>query len=250
MTYKLKKRWGQHLLIASGIIKKLTEFIKINPGETIVEIGPGTGNLTKELLKTDLGKLYLIEIDPEMIEILKRKIKDERVIIIYADATKFDFSSLEESRRRHTRCADVTGVQTCALPILFYKDYISFAFYMIQKEVAERLIDGKSWLSIFVQTFYELEYLMSIPPKYFIPQPKVVSAFIRFKRKDYYEITNLKEYKQFLIRLFSQKRKMLKHKIDKIYLENLNISEKKRVEELKLKDFLSLYLSFRNETQK
>jgi len=250
MTYKLKKRWGQHLLIASGIIKKLTEFIKINPGETIVEIGPGTGNLTKELLKTDLGKLYLIEIDPEMIEILKRKIKDERVIIIYADATKFDFSSLEEKNLKLVGNLPYNFASLIIENTVFYKDYISFAFYMIQKEVAERLIDGKSWLSIFVQTFYELEYLMSIPPKYFIPQPKVVSAFIRFKRKDYYEITNLKEYKQFLIRLFSQKRKMLKHKIDKIYLENLNISEKKRVEELKLKDFLSLYLSFRNETQK
>lgn len=250
MTYKLKKRWGQHLLIASGIIKKLTEFIKINPGEIVVEIGPGTGNLTKELLKTDLGKLYLIEIDPEMIEILKRKIKDERVIIIHADATKFDFSSLEEKNLKLVGNLPYNFASLIIENTVFYKDYISFAFYMIQKEVAERLIDGKSWLSIFVQTFYELEYLMSIPPKYFIPQPKVVSAFIRFKRKDYYEITNLKEYKQFLIRLFSQKRKMLKHKIDKIYLENLNISEKKRVEELKLKDFLSLYLSFRNETQK
>ncbi len=250
MSYKLKKKWGQHLLIASGIIKKMTEFIQINSGETIVEIGPGTGNLTKELLKTNLGKLYLIEIDPEMIEILEREIKDERVIILYADATNFDFSSLKEKSLKLVGNLPYNFASLIIENTVFNKDYIPFAFYMIQKEVAERLINGKSWLSIFVQTFYELKYLMSIPSKYFIPQPKVVSAFVKFKRRNYSEVTDLKTYKEFLIRLFSQKRKMLKHKINKTYLQRLNISEKKRVEELELKDFLSLYLSFLNESQK
>jgi dimethyladenosine transferase (EC 2.1.1.-) len=115
---------------------------------------------------------------------------------------------------------------------------------MVQKEVAERLINEKSWLSIFVKTFYEVEYLMSIPARFFIPPPKVVSAFIKLTRKNLIDVYDLKEYKNFLTKIFAQKRKMLKHKINEIYLKDVGISGEKRVEELELKDFLSLYLSF------
>lgn len=240
----LKKRFAQHLLIGSGILQKLVDLTEIKPEETVVEIGPGTGNLTKKLLNTPLKKLFLIEIDPEMIKYLKNLIKDERVIFINADATNFDFSSLKE---RNLKLIGNLPYNVASLIIentVMYKNYIPYAFYMVQKEVAERLIDEKSWLSIFVKTFYEIKYLMSIPAKFFIPPPKVISAFIKLERKDFKKSFNLKEYKNFLTKLFSQKRKMIKHKIDETYLKKSGISGEKRVEELKLKDFLSLYSIF------
>jgi len=240
----LKKRFAQHLLIGSGILQKLVDLAEIKPKETVVEIGPGTGNLTKKLLNTPLKKLFLIEIDPEMIEHLKNIIKDERVVFINADATKFDFSLLKE---RNLKLIGNLPYNVASLIIentVMHKNYIPCAFYMVQKEVAERLIDEKSWLSIFVKTFYEIKYLMSIPAKFFIPPPKVISAFIKLERKDFKESFNLKEYKNFLTKLFSQKRKMIKHKIDETYLKKSGISGEKRVEELELKDFLSLYFAF------
>lgn len=240
----LKKRFAQHLLISSGILQKLVELAEIQSGETVVEIGPGTGNLTKKLLNTPLKKLYLIEIDPQMVEHLKKNIKDERVIIINADATKFDFSSLKEKKLKLIGNLPYNVASLIIENTVMHKDLIPYAFYMVQKEVAERLISEKSWLSIFVKTFYEIEYLMSIPARFFIPPPKVVSAFIKFKNKNFKEISDLKDYKSFLTKLFSQKRKMLKHKIDISFLEEAGISGEKRVEELKLKDFLSLYFSF------
>jgi len=240
----LKKRFAQHLLIGSGILQKLVDLAEIKPKETVVEIGPGTGNLTKKLLNTPLKKLFLIEIDPEMIKHLKNIIKDKRVIFINADATKFDFSSLKE---RNLKLIGNLPYNVASLIIentIMHKNYIPCAFYMVQKEVAERLIDEKSWLSIFVKTFYEIKYLMSVPAKFFIPPPKVISAFIKLERKDFKESFNLKEYKNFLTKLFSQKRKMIKHKIDETYLKKSGISGEKRVEELELKDFLSLYSAF------
>jgi len=240
----LKKRFAQHLLIGSGILQKLVDLAEIKPKETVVEIGPGTGNLTKKLLNTPLKKLFLIEIDPEMIEHLKNIIKDKRVVFINADATKFDFSLLKE---RNLKLIGNLPYNVASLIIentVMHKNYIPCAFYMVQKEVAERLINEKSWLSIFVKTFYEIKYLMSIPAKFFIPPPKVISAFIKLERKDFKESFNLKEYKNFLTKLFSQKRKMIKHKIDETYLKKSGISGEKRVEELELKDFLSLYSAF------
>jgi len=240
----LKKRFAQHLLIGARILQKLVDFTEIKPEEVVVEIGPGTGNLTKYLLKTNLKKLYLIEIDPEMIEHLKKIIRDERVVFINADATKFDFSSLKESNLKLIGNLPYNVASLIIENTVMHKDLIPYAFYMVQKEVAERLINEKSWLSIFVKTFYEVEYLMSIPARFFIPPPKVVSAFIRLKRKDFKDLYTLKEYKNFLTKIFAQKRKMLKHKINEIYLKEVGISGERRVEELELKDFLSLYLSF------
>ncbi len=240
----LKKRFAQHLLIAEGILEKLVELAEIKQGEVVVEIGPGTGNLTKKLLATPLKKLYLIEIDPEMIEHLKSLIKDKRVVFIKADATKFDFSSLKENELKLIGNLPYNVASLIIENTVMQKDLIPQAFYMIQKEVAERLIKGESWLSVFVKTFYEMEYLMSIPARFFIPPPKVVSAFVKFKRKNHANIVDLKDYKQFLIRLFSQKRKMLKHKIEEKLLAEAGISGEKRVSALELKDFLYLYDTF------
>jgi 16S rRNA (adenine1518-N6/adenine1519-N6)-dimethyltransferase len=242
----LKKRFGQHLLISSGILQKLVELAEIKPEETVVEIGPGTGNLTRKLLNTPLKKLYLIEIDPEMIEHLKKTIKDERVFFINDDATNFDFTSLGEKELKLIGNLPYNVASLIIENTIMHKNIIPCAFYMVQKEVAERLISEKSWLSVFVNTFYEVEYLMSIPPRFFIPPPKVVSAFIRLKRKEFKDIniSDLKDYKNFLIKLFSHKRKMIKHKMDRELLTKAGILEEKRVEELELRDFLSLYSVF------
>ncbi len=243
----LKKHLGQHLLVSSGVLKKLVEFAEIKLGEVLVEIGPGTGNLTHELLKTPLKKLYLIEVDREMIERLKERIKDPRVEIIYQDATRFDFSELGEKDLKLIGNLPYNVASLIVENTVIHKEFIPEAFYMVQKEVAERFIKEKSWLSVFLNTFYEVSYLMSIPPKFFLPPPKVVSAYIKLKRKSFEEIQDLKAYKDFLTRLFSQKRKMLKKKIKLDILNKLGISPEKRVEELELKDFIKLFYAEKKE---
>ena len=82
---------------------------------------------------------------------------------------------------------------------------------------------------------------MSIPPRFFVPPPKVNSAYLKFTRKNFDEIKDLKRYKSFLVQIFSQKRKMLKHKVPPEILEKASILPQKRVEELNLLDFITLY---------
>ncbi|WP_022855343.1 16S rRNA (adenine(1518)-N(6)/adenine(1519)-N(6))-dimethyltransferase RsmA [Thermodesulfobacterium thermophilum] len=236
----LKKKWGQHLLVSSGVLDRLVEIAEIKE-EVVVEIGPGTGNLTKRLLATPLKRLYLLEIDPEMVEKLKVSLNDPRVVILQTDATTFDFNTLNEKELKLIGNLPYNVASLIIENTIYHKHLVYQAFYMVQKEVAERLIQQKSWLSVFVNTFYQLEYLMSIPPRFFVPPPKVNSAYLKFTRKNFDEIKDLKRYKSFLVKLFSQKRKMLKHKVPPEILEKAFILPQKRVEELNLLDFITLY---------
>jgi len=227
-------------LVSSGVLDRLVELAEIKE-EVVVEIGPGTGNLTKRLLNTPLKRLYLLEIDPEMVEKLKVSLNDPRVVIFQTDATTFDFNTLNEKELKLIGNLPYNVASLIIENTIYHKHLIYQAFYMVQKEVAERLIQQKSWLSVFVNTFYQLEYLMSIPPRFFVPPPKVNSAYLKFTRKNFDEIKDLKRYKSFLVQIFSQKRKMLKHKVPPEILEKASILPQKRVEELNLLDFITLY---------
>ncbi|WP_461828705.1 16S rRNA (adenine(1518)-N(6)/adenine(1519)-N(6))-dimethyltransferase RsmA [Aquifex sp.] len=238
---KLKKSFGQHLLVSEGVLSKIAEELNIQEGETVVEIGGGTGNLTRVLLKHPLKKLYVIELDDEMIEHLK-SISDDRLEIIKADASEFPFCELGGSLK-------VVGnlpYNVASLIIentVYNKDCIPLAVYMVQKEVAEKL-EGKKdtgWLSIFVRSFYDIEYVMSVPARFFIPPPKVTSAVIKLKKNEKIKVDSLKDYKFFLTRLFENRRKVLRKKIDRSILEKAGINPNARVDELKLKDFFKLY---------
>ncbi len=239
---KLKKSFGQHLLIAPGILQKIVELADIKPGEVVVEIGPGTGNLTLHLLKTKLRKLYLIELDKEMVKLLQEKIKDPRVELICADAKSFDFSSLSEKQLKLIGNLPYNVASLIIENTINFKDLISEAYYMVQKEVAERLKSTTSWLGTFVNTFYKISYLMTIPPRFFLPPPKVYSAFLALKKRSDFALNiDPKLYKKFLTKLYKQKRKMLKHKIEEEILIKAGISPSKRVEELCVADFVRLF---------
>ncbi len=241
---RLKKRFGQHLLVSQGAIKNIVKFANIKPGEVVVEIGPGTGNLTKELLKAPLSRLYLVEIDEEMFNKLSEELKDQRVKVFLADATEFDFFSLGHE---NIKCIGNLPYNVASLIIentVKHHPLVSEAIYMVQKEVGIRLEKEKSWLSIFVRTFYEVEYMMSLPPKFFIPPPRVESSVIRLKRKNLTTPIDPQKYKEVLTKLFHARRKMLKQKVPLSILNAAGIKPEKRVDELELKEFLLLYDAF------
>ncbi len=238
---KLKKHLGQHLLVSEGVLRKIAEELRIEESEIVVEVGGGTGNLTRILLEYPLQRLYVIELDEEMVEHLK-KLRDERLEIIRADASEFRFCEIGGNLK-------VVGnlpynVASLILENTIYnKGCIPLAVYMVQKEVAEKL-EGKKdtgWLSIFLRTFYDVEYVMSVPARFFTPPPKVTSAVIKLKRNEKLKVANLKDYKAFLTRLFENRRKVLRKKIEREVLERAGIDPNARVEELKLEDFFELY---------
>lgn len=241
MSIKLKKRFGQHLLISPGVLKKIAEFAELEEEDTVVEIGPGTGLLTRELLKYPIKNLFLIELDSEMVAYLKNNLKDERIVLIQADATSFNYAELNERELKILGNLPYNVASLIVENIVFYHTLIPFSLFLVQKEVAEKWLSGKSWLSLFIQTFYDLEYLMTVPPRFFKPPPKVDSALIRFKKSIKKEITDLKNYKKFLTLLYQHKRKMLRKKFPEKLLKEVNLSGTLRSEDLTLKEVFHLY---------
>ncbi|WP_448587821.1 16S rRNA (adenine(1518)-N(6)/adenine(1519)-N(6))-dimethyltransferase RsmA [Thermocrinis sp.] len=238
---RLKKRYGQHLLTSSGVAKKILEVAELREEDVVVEIGPGTGSLTKEILKAPIKELHCLEIDPEMIEELK-KFKDDRLRLHQVDASRFDYCKLGQS----LKLLGNLPYNVASLIIentVFCNRCVKLAVFMVQKEVAEKLIEGSSWLGCFVKTFFQVSYIMTVPSRFFLPPPKVQSAVIKLVRGEKVDI-NLQEYKEFLIRLFSFKRKTLRNKFSEDLLKEASIEPSRRAEELSLDEIKKLFSSF------
>jgi len=242
---KPKKSLGQHFLKSKGVVEKIAESLEISPTDTVVEIGPGTGVLTEEILKREPKKLVALELDRELYNLLKEKFgKNPKFEVINTDATKVDFCKFGKPIKLVGNLPYNVG-SLIVLNTVRAKDCIDRAVYMLQKEVAERLTlkhKKPSWLGILLNTFFETEYLMSVPPRFFNPPPKVVSSVIKLVPKKEQPNIDIDNYKRFLEKLFSLRRKMLKQKLPLNVLEKANIDPHKRVEELSLTDFINLYL--------
>jgi 16S rRNA (adenine1518-N6/adenine1519-N6)-dimethyltransferase len=107
---RLKKFYGQHLLVSPGVLKRIVEFARLGAEDVVVEIGPGTGNLTKEILKEPIKELHCLEIDKDMIEELK-KFQDKRLKLYHTDASEFDYCLLGNSCKAFGKFA----LQQCKL---------------------------------------------------------------------------------------------------------------------------------------
>ncbi len=237
---RLKKHLGQHLLVAKGVLERIVEFLDLKEEDLVVEIGPGTGNLTREILKKNFKELHLLEIDPQMVEVLQKNLRDIRVFIHNEDAVSFDLCSLGESLKVvgnlpynvASLILEKTVLQHACIPM---------AVYMLQKEVAEKIQKGPSWLSTFVRTFYKVEYLMSLPARFFIPPPKVQSGLIRLIRREDLPEIRLLDYKGFLTRLYSMRRKAIKNKLPEDVLLSVGIDPMCRVESLEPEKVFMIY---------
>ncbi|MDQ7038471.1 MAG: 16S rRNA (adenine(1518)-N(6)/adenine(1519)-N(6))-dimethyltransferase RsmA [Aquificota bacterium] len=238
---RLKKELGQHILVSGGVLRRLVEFLEVSEGDTVVEVGGGTGNLTRELLRTRLGRLVTLEVDGDMVKEL-RKIEDNRLTVLEADATAFDLCSLGENVK-------VIGNLPYNVASLILENTVRcrscvpLAIFTFQKEVALKLT-GKTepgWLTLFVHTFYRVEYMMSIPPKFFFPKPRVESGVVRLRRREDAGVGDLISYKRFLTRVFSGKKKKIKNLIPQDIVNRAGIDPDLRPHQLSLEEILRLY---------
>lgn len=254
MKHVAKKRFGQNFLTDQSIITSLVDAINPQKYETIVEIGPGLGALTKPLL----GKipiLHTVEIDRDIVswmqtEYAKPAYANNKVIIHNVDALKFDFASLGDKIR-------VTGnlPYNISTPILFHLlenlPCIIDMHFMLQKEVVERMVAQPSTpaygrLSVMLQYYLQMDYLLTVPPEAFDPAPKVESAFVRcvphaslpFVAKD----TSL--LAKIVLQAFSQRRKTLRNTLkgtlDDAGFAALHIDSQLRAENLSVAQFVAI----------
>jgi 16S rRNA (adenine1518-N6/adenine1519-N6)-dimethyltransferase len=249
MNYKAKKRFGQNFLIDELIINQIINTINAQKDETIIEIGPGLGALTKPLLN-QVANLNVIEIDNDIVAQLNSWQVDN-LTIHHCDVLKFDFTTLGTEQK-------VIGnlPYNISSPILFnllqQRDNIKEMFFMLQKEVVERITSKPNTkvygrLSVMMQTFFDTELLFLVPPESFSPAPKIESAIVYLKPKKNITI-NFQNLEKIVRMAFSQRRKMLRNTLKPI-LNNLQttIDLNQRAEMLSIEDFAQLTQNYEEQ---
>jgi len=182
--FKPKKQLGQNFLKNPSIAAKICAAADIVESETILEIGPGTGILTEELLKTG-AKVFAVEKDFELISRLKKNIGEPKNLkIIHQDALWFDLSKFS----RYKVVANIPYSITSPLirKFLETENKPELMVLMVQKEVAERITakpgdSNRGLLTLIVEFYASSEILFEVPRKDFYPVPKVDSAVIKIK---------------------------------------------------------------------
>jgi len=234
--YYAKKSLGQNYLIDLNIVKKIINLTKIY-NKDILEIGPGKGALTEQILKNKPKSLILIEKDDILSKDLKLKYQNNKKIIIYnKDVLKFDFEEkLKDDSIIFGNLPYNISSQILAKIIKFKKwpPKYSDLIFMFQKEMAERIV-GKfntpKYGRLSILTNYRLKILskFNVSPNCFFPKPKVDSTVLYFKpnKKILKKIKNIENLEKITRVLFSNKRKMINKGISKLFKNQENLSQK------------------------
>jgi len=243
-----KKYLGQHFLNDENIARKIVDSLSLSGYSNVMEIGPGTGVLTKYLLNLKLD-LKLVEIDSESVVFLKTKLGIDPSIILESDFLKLKLDDVFINKFAIIGNFPYNISTQIIFKALEYKNLVPELIGMFQREVAERICEKKGSkkygiLSVLTQAYYETDYLFSVPPSVFTPPPKVTSAVIRLVRKEQVDINyNEKLFFKVVKLSFQQRRKTLRNS-----LKTFNLSDSLREdaifdlrpEQLSVEDFISL----------
>jgi len=254
---RAKKSLGQNFLIDKNIINKITNTVSIM-GNEVLEVGPGTGNLTKEILKKNPSKLYLIEKDSFLSENLK-EIIDERVKIFNEDILKFDENLLSKNKIivfGNLPYNISTEILSTWITKLKNDYWFSDLILMFQKEVADRIIaqfntSAYGRLSILANWRLNINKICDISPESFSPRPKIQSSLIHFTpKKKFAEIKDPLNLEKITRIFFSHRRKMLKKPFNQIFngnydlLNKLNINLNLRPQNLDFDTYYKLTMEY------
>ncbi len=229
---KAKKSLGQNFLIDKNIINKIVNLVNIK-NKIILEVGPGTGNLTLSILNQNPKKVYVVEKDNDLAIQLKNNFKD-KITIFNEDILKFNENTL--SKEKITVFGNLPYNISTEILIKWIVGinkncWFNNLILMFQKEVADRIIakfntSDFGRLSILSNWKLNIEKICDIKPGSFKPKPKVDSSLLIFSPKDkFYEI-NSKNLELITRTFFNHRRKMLKKPFNQIFNGNQNILDK------------------------
>lgn len=255
--HRAKKRFGQNFLQDQSVIARIVQNVAPKKEDKIVEIGPGQGALTIEIMRSS-GAITAIELDRDLLEPLQKTCAPFGTLELHnVDALKFDFSTLFDGERKLRLVGNLP--YNISTPILFHllqhKEIIQDMHFMLQKEVVDRMAavpGNKSYgrLSIMLQLYCEVTSLFDIGPEAFDPRPKVDSSIVRLvpREKVAVEIPDHETFAHLVTKSFAQRRKTLRNNLKGLINDNgfkaANIDPSRRAETLSLEEFgqLSQYL--------
>ncbi|WP_338521365.1 16S rRNA (adenine(1518)-N(6)/adenine(1519)-N(6))-dimethyltransferase RsmA [Candidatus Legionella polyplacis] len=244
-----QKKFGQNFLKSKKIIKKILHLLNINPKDKTIEIGPGLGAITKYLLKK-LNQLIAIDIDKTIQKPLLKLPYSNKLKLIIKNALDIDYSQWGKNLHIVGNLPYNISIQLL-IYLIKYKKFISTMHFMIQKEVALRLIASPSskkygQLTIIMQYNYRIQYLFTVKPENFSPKPKVTSSMIKLipyshplsKTTDYLLLNKV------IKKAFSTRRKTLLNNFKPILKQQhfikLQINPKLRPEQIDINDYIKI----------
>ena len=228
---KAKKSLGQNFLVDPNIIDKIANIVNIE-NKSILEVGPGTGNLTSAILKKKPKKFYVIEKDNNLSTLLEKKFKNS-LSIINDDILNLDenkickdelivFGNLPYNISTEILCKWILNLND---EKIWFKNFI----LMFQREVANRIVSefNKSSygrLSVIANWKLDIKKILDIKPNAFSPKPKVDSTLLFFSpKKKFFKIKNPKNLEKITRIFFSHRRKMIKKPFNQLFFGNTNI---------------------------
>jgi 16S rRNA (adenine1518-N6/adenine1519-N6)-dimethyltransferase len=250
-THRAKKRFGQNFLHDSGIIDRIVSSIRVKATDNIIEIGPGLGAITKQILPVT-GSINVIELDRDIIPKLKFNCDGLGTLnILQTDALKVDYQQFSQNGPLRVVGNLPYNIST---PILFhlfgYLQIIQDMHFMLQKEVVLRMaaqpgskVYGR--LSVMTQSVCDASLLFLVPPESFTPAPKVDSAIVKLTpRAVPLDITDRLLFNALVTEAFGQRRKTLRNvwrkRIEPEALESLGIKPTLRPENISLDEFVKV----------
>ena len=230
---KAKKSLGQNFLIDKNIIDKIVNIIELK-NKNILEIGPGTGNLTEGILKKIPKKVSVVEKDNDLTNILKEKFKN-KIDVINKDVLKIDenllsdqtltvFGNLPYNISTEILCKWILNIKE--------KIWFDYLVLMFQKEVADRIISDyntKSYgrLTILANWRLNIKKICDVSPVSFQPKPKIYSTVLFFEpKKEFFLLKNSKNLEKITRTFFMHRRKMIKKPYYQLFNNDNTIASK------------------------
>ena len=258
MKINPKKSLGQNFLIDKNIIEKISDAANITRNNNVLEIGPGTGNLTDFILQKKPKKFHVIEKDERLIKNLNQRF-DDKITIINEDILKYDLKLLSD------KDLIIFGNLPYNISSQILANFINYSYsefsykklvFMFQKEVADRILakdNSKNYgrLSIFSSWKLNIKKIMDINPSSFFPKPKVMSSLLIFEPKiNYIKFKNSKNLEHITNIFFNQRRKMIKKPINILFknsetvIKDHNLDTNLRPQNLKKDTFYKICLIY------
>ncbi|XZG69933.1 16S rRNA (adenine(1518)-N(6)/adenine(1519)-N(6))-dimethyltransferase RsmA [Chitinibacteraceae bacterium HSL-7] len=255
MSHIPRKRFGQNFLQDQGVIGGIVGAINPQPGDPLVEIGPGLAAMTAPLIART-GRVHAVEIDRDIVTHLSNKFSSDELVIHNVDALKFDFGALADEIAPNGKIRIAGNLPyNISTPLLFhlasFRDRVSDMHFMLQKEVVDRMVAEPSTsdygrLSIMLQLNFYMEHVFDVPPSAFYPPPKVDSAIVRMVPwpTPRYVVSDQALLEDLVVKAFAQRRKTLRNNLKGIVNEalfaTLGIDPGLRPENLSVAEFVAI----------
>ncbi|MBX3654209.1 MAG: 16S rRNA (adenine(1518)-N(6)/adenine(1519)-N(6))-dimethyltransferase RsmA [Ramlibacter sp.] len=248
MKHVARKRFGQHFLTDAGIIDAIVRAIGPQPGQALVEIGPGLAALTQPLVERT-GRLTVIELDRDLA--LRLRLHGQ-LDVIESDVLKVDFAQVAANLGVPKIRVAGNLPYNISTPILFHLlDHVAVIedqHFMLQKEVIDRMVAAPATsdygrLSVMLQWRYDMDNVLFVPPGSFDPPPRVDSAVVRMvplAAAPALDVTLLGELVQVA---FSQRRKLLRHSLGRWLEQKAHggaFDLQRRAEEVPVHEYVAL----------